>query len=143
MNITSDLFAEDQGTQLVNVDGNVIYWPSFLSPQEAQQLFNELLADTPWQQEAISVFGKIVNQPRLTAWYGEFGVSAAGGYKNLVAATNFSDNLINSFCRGFGPRLTTESSSNLCCMLSEELDSSSDSSTTIVLSFKAAILFLA
>jgi alkylated DNA repair dioxygenase AlkB len=95
MNITSDLFAEDQGTQLVNLDGNVVYWPSFLTAQHAQQLFNELLAETTWQQEAISLYGKIVNQPRLTAWYGEFGVSALGGYKNRVTATNFSDNLLN------------------------------------------------
>lgn len=95
MDITPDLFAEDQGTQLVNLDGNVVYWPCFLGTQQAQQLFNELLTETVWQQEAISIYGKIVNQPRLTAWYGEFGVSAAGGYKHRVVAKEYTDNLLN------------------------------------------------
>ncbi|MEH6454155.1 MAG: alpha-ketoglutarate-dependent dioxygenase AlkB [Psychromonas sp.] len=95
MNITADLFADDQGTELVNRDGHVVYWPSFLTSQQAQQLFNELLAETPWKQEAIQLYGKMVNQPRLTAWYGEFGLSAKGGYKTPVSASNFSVNLLN------------------------------------------------
>lgn len=47
----------------------VTYYPSFIDLAEAQSIFNELLAKTPWQQDDITVFGKVYRQPRLTALY--------------------------------------------------------------------------
>ncbi|PLW68177.1 alpha-ketoglutarate-dependent dioxygenase AlkB family protein [Pseudohalioglobus lutimaris] len=37
----------------------------------ASELLAGLLADTPWRQETITLFGKTHLQPRLLAWYGE------------------------------------------------------------------------
>jgi alkylated DNA repair dioxygenase AlkB len=34
-------------------------------------LLETLLADTPWRQESITLYGKTHLQPRLLAWYGE------------------------------------------------------------------------
>lgn len=39
--------------------------------QEADRLFDELLANTPWQQQEITVFNRQMPMPRLTSWMGE------------------------------------------------------------------------
>ena len=94
MHLSTDLFADDSGTQLVDVDGRVIYWASFLCAEEAERLFNGLLSEAKWQQEAIQMYGNVVNQPRLTAWYGEYGANAADGYQRLVTAQAFTPELL-------------------------------------------------
>ncbi|KAA1192001.1 alpha-ketoglutarate-dependent dioxygenase AlkB [Pseudohalioglobus sediminis] len=37
----------------------------------ARELLSRLLAETPWRQETITLFGKTHLQPRLLAWYGD------------------------------------------------------------------------
>lgn len=54
-------------------DAEIIYFPAFLSREEADSLFLELLQNIPWQQDEISVYGKKHLQPRLTALYGNEG----------------------------------------------------------------------
>lgn len=55
--------------------GWVRFWPNFLSPEKAEQVFEQLTESLHWEQHAIRMFGRLVNQPRLTAFYGERGVS--------------------------------------------------------------------
>ncbi len=43
----------------------------FVSSREADELLERLLADTPWEQGEITIFGRKVREPRLTAWYGD------------------------------------------------------------------------
>jgi alkylated DNA repair dioxygenase AlkB len=45
----------------------------FLAPAEADAALREILAATPWQAREITLFGKKVMQPRLTAWMGDEG----------------------------------------------------------------------
>ncbi|AMO57957.1 hypothetical protein GZ77_19660 [Endozoicomonas montiporae] len=52
-------------------DAQLQLWHEALSPAEAQQYFQHLLADTPWKQDRIRMFGKRVAIPRLQAWYGD------------------------------------------------------------------------
>ncbi len=47
--------------------------------KDADRLFDELLAETPWQQQEIIVFNRKMPMPRLTCWMGE----AAYTYSNL------------------------------------------------------------
>ncbi|MDR6846465.1 alpha-ketoglutarate-dependent dioxygenase AlkB [Flavobacterium granuli] len=54
-------------------DAEIIYFPAFLSEEEADSLFQELLENIPWQQDEITVYGKKHLQPRLTALYGNEG----------------------------------------------------------------------
>lgn len=54
-------------------DAEISYFPSFLSKEEAESLFRELLEKTPWQHDEITVYGKKHLQPRLTALYGNEG----------------------------------------------------------------------
>jgi alkylated DNA repair dioxygenase AlkB len=63
-------------------DAEIIYFPAFLSTEEADSLFVELLENIPWQQDEITVYGKKHLQPRLTALYGNKGKPYS--YSNIV-----------------------------------------------------------
>ena len=52
--------------------GLLLYQPHFLTPGDADDLFETLKRDTPWKQEVAS-FGRPL--PRLTAYYADPGVA--------------------------------------------------------------------
>jgi alkylated DNA repair dioxygenase AlkB len=54
-------------------DGTVLYYPDFFSVNESQMLFNQLEKSIYWKQEQIKFFNKLVDCPRLSAWYGDPG----------------------------------------------------------------------
>lgn len=56
-------------------DAEVIIYPHFFKQSESDQFFQNLLNSLNWRQETIKFFGKEVNVPRLTAWYGDEGKS--------------------------------------------------------------------
>lgn len=43
----------------------------FLTSEESDQLFSQLLENTPWKQRTQTIYDKKVLTPRLTAWYGD------------------------------------------------------------------------
>jgi alkylated DNA repair dioxygenase AlkB len=45
------------------------YFEAFFSEKEAEGHYEQLLRETPWQQDPIKIFGKTYDQPRLTALY--------------------------------------------------------------------------
>lgn len=54
-------------------DSEIIYFPNFFNTLEADSIFKELIENTFWQQDKITVYGKTHLQPRLTALYGNEG----------------------------------------------------------------------
>jgi alkylated DNA repair dioxygenase AlkB len=52
-------------------DGSVQLYENFFATELADELFSQLLVNTPWRQDAITLFGKRVLQPRLTSWHGD------------------------------------------------------------------------
>nr|WP_315199157.1 alpha-ketoglutarate-dependent dioxygenase AlkB [uncultured Flavobacterium sp.] len=68
-------------------DAEIIYFPNFLSKEKANSLFHELLENTPWQQDEITVYGKKHLQPRLTALYGNEGKPYS--YSNIIMQPHF------------------------------------------------------
>lgn len=52
-----------------------------LAPSLADEALTRLLADTPWQQPSITLFGNTYPVPRLTAWYGD--LDAAYSYSGI------------------------------------------------------------
>lgn len=54
-------------------DGDVVFYPSFFPLAEADHLLQEFLTTITWRQESIKRYGKQIDIPRLTAWYGEVG----------------------------------------------------------------------
>jgi alkylated DNA repair dioxygenase AlkB len=99
-------------------DAEIIYIPAFFSKEEADLLFVELLKNTPWQQDEITIYGKKHLQPRLTALYGNEGKPYS--YSNItmqplywtltlqkikslvenIAKTNFTTVLLNYYRDG-------------------------------------------
>jgi len=50
---------------------DVDWHPAWLTPEQAEHLFERIAAETQWRQERIRTPGGWVDQPRLTAWLGE------------------------------------------------------------------------
>ena len=63
-------------------DAEIIYYPQFFDKEQADKIYTELLQEIAWQQDDITIFGKKIAQPRLTALYGNDGKSY--GYSNIV-----------------------------------------------------------
>jgi len=60
---------EIQKLELPNAE--IDYYPHFFNKVDADTFFEHIIAQTPWQQDDIKVFGKVYQQPRLTALFGE------------------------------------------------------------------------
>ena len=56
-------------------DGEITIIQKFFEKSESDRLFANLLKNINWQQDKIKIFGKQVDLPRLTAWYGDEGKS--------------------------------------------------------------------
>jgi len=54
-------------------DAEIVLYPALFSAIEADRLLRELRDTTAWRQDTIRFFGKSVDVPRLTAWYGDEG----------------------------------------------------------------------
>ncbi len=52
-------------------DCDISYFPNLYSIETAEGYFQSLKNSIPWQQDKIKVFGKIYNQPRLTALFAD------------------------------------------------------------------------
>ena len=54
-------------------DADIVYYPNFFDLDDANKIFQDLVAEIPWQQDEIKVFNNIHPQPRLTALFGNEG----------------------------------------------------------------------
>jgi alkylated DNA repair dioxygenase AlkB len=52
-------------------DGELAYYPDVFSSRPEGSWFEALEKGIAWQQDAISLYGKRIPLPRLTAWYGD------------------------------------------------------------------------
>ncbi|WP_158849684.1 alpha-ketoglutarate-dependent dioxygenase AlkB family protein [Algibacter sp. L1A34] len=50
---------------------DVVLFENFFSTEESDRLYNSLLKNTIWEQDQMTIYGKQVDLPRLTAWYGD------------------------------------------------------------------------
>ena len=74
--ITYDLFSHSNAgcedcSEIDIPDAEVFLYPSLLSNQEADQLFDILKTSIIWEKHKIKLYGEIHDVPRLTAWYGD------------------------------------------------------------------------
>jgi alkylated DNA repair dioxygenase AlkB len=62
--------------QIIDIpDASVIFYEQFFSAIDSEHIYSELLNQTPWRQDSITLFGKTMLVPRLTAWHGDPGKS--------------------------------------------------------------------
>jgi alkylated DNA repair dioxygenase AlkB len=62
------------------------YYPNFIDRETADTLFEKIMQETPWQQDDIMLFGKKIPQPRLTALFGDQGLTYT--YSKLTLKAN-------------------------------------------------------
>ena len=70
------LFNTDEN--LLPYNGDVRFYQQFYETKEANLIFEQLKSEIDWKHEPIKIFGKMVMQPRLTAWYGDKGYGYSG-----------------------------------------------------------------
>ncbi len=69
-----DLFSIDRQFEKLNIpdaDVSILHGLEIGMPYEA--MLRDLIADINWKQESIRIYGKVMPQPRLIAWYGDPG----------------------------------------------------------------------
>jgi alkylated DNA repair dioxygenase AlkB len=66
------LFTADASPRDV-VDGDMTYIAGWLGPDDADRLFDDVLATSAWRQEHIRMYGREVPVPRITAWHADPG----------------------------------------------------------------------
>ena len=68
-----NLFAENtEDFNTIKIqNGEYIYVANYFSKENSDLYFNALLDKIDWKQESMNMYGKTINFPRLTAWYGD------------------------------------------------------------------------
>jgi alkylated DNA repair dioxygenase AlkB len=57
---------------LTEIDnGEYLFYPNFFSKSESDFYLQKIKEKIDWKQESMNMYGKQVNFPRLTAWYGD------------------------------------------------------------------------
>lgn len=64
----SDSLAKEGLTVIEN--GEYIFYPNFFSKSDSDSLLKDLRSNIVWKQESMNMYGKKIDFPRLTAWYG-------------------------------------------------------------------------
>lgn len=65
-------FADSGCLQRIEIpEADVWYRPRIELHASPEEVLGQLIAETPWRAEKITVFGRPHRQPRLTAWYGD------------------------------------------------------------------------
>jgi len=52
-------------------DAELALFENFFTNQESKKLHQNLIENIKWRQDKIKIFGKLIDQPRLTAFYGD------------------------------------------------------------------------
>ncbi len=50
---------------------DLLFWPQFYTPIEAQHLYSHLMQRIAWEEKTIIMYGREVLVPRLSAWYAD------------------------------------------------------------------------
>ena len=69
-----DLFAVDDKFESISMpDADVSLLHEIRTPVSYNKILQDLISDIEWRQESIRIYGKVMPQPRLVAWYGDPG----------------------------------------------------------------------
>lgn len=92
---------------ILDASSSLLFAERYLDPARAINLFSECLADIPWEQSQIAMFGKRVAIPRLNAWYGEHPYTYSGTTFPARPLTPELQNLKNGIEEEFGLKLNS------------------------------------
>jgi len=60
----------------LDVSSSILFNMEFLDKDEADKLLHHMLNDIPWRQSQKSMYGKIINIPRLQCWMADADINA-------------------------------------------------------------------
>lgn len=60
---------------LLMPDAEVTFYQNFFSSKESDELLQHLIDGTDWRQDKMKLYGREIDLPRKTAWYGDRGRS--------------------------------------------------------------------
>lgn len=52
-------------------DADMVLFENYFSNEESKKLYHNLIDHIQWRQDKIKIFGRLIDQPRLTAFYGD------------------------------------------------------------------------
>jgi alkylated DNA repair dioxygenase AlkB len=67
----------EQPEEVLPHDGSAVLHRRFLGPTQATSVLAALTTEVEWEQHSLTLFGKSVLEPRLSAWVADSGVSYA------------------------------------------------------------------
>lgn len=71
-NIVEGKSAPKTKTGLTTIEnGEYLFYPNFFTTSESDIFLQKLKYEIEWKQESMNMYGKKINFPRLTAWYGD------------------------------------------------------------------------
>lgn len=63
-------FTNKEGLTIIP-NGEYLFFKNFFSKNESEHYLNGLIKTIDWKQESMNMYGRKINFPRLTAWYGD------------------------------------------------------------------------
>lgn len=52
-------------------DADMVLFENYFSNEESEKFYHNLIDHIQWRQDKIKIFGRLIDQPRLTAFYGD------------------------------------------------------------------------
>lgn len=59
------------GGEILSGDGSAVLFPHFIDECQADGILNELTATNQWEQQTLLMYGKFVDEPRLSTWHSD------------------------------------------------------------------------
>ena len=59
------------GGEILSGDGSAILLPEFLESSYADLVLDELISNNQWEQQTLLMYGKLVEEPRLSTWHSD------------------------------------------------------------------------
>ena len=80
--LQKQLFDTSTPYKLPLKEADVVYFPTLFTKEKSDLLLEQLQHNIKWEQKKIKIFGKELDQPRLTAFYGDSALPYT--YSNLT-----------------------------------------------------------
>lgn len=59
------------GGEILFGDGSAFLFPEFLDASDADNVLEELISRNRWEQQSLLMYGKLVDEPRLSTWHSD------------------------------------------------------------------------
>jgi alkylated DNA repair dioxygenase AlkB len=82
--VMTDLFESNEEERLLVTDAEVVLWRT-INLENENGFLEQLIEETPWKLEHVTLWGKTYPQPRLVAWYGDNAVTYTYSGVSLTA----------------------------------------------------------